>query len=117
MSLILRARPRGDLVERLQQRLQEHESGEAMQARSADHDESRPRNPEVEEAWRQYAVAYEARARLVETSSAVLVLDYRATEDARLRAIQEKNRECEDLLMAYLMLYDADQMAAYGTGN
>jgi hypothetical protein len=88
-----------------------------MQGRSAGHDESRPRNPEVEEAWRKYAAAFEARARLVETSSATLVLDYRAAEDARITAIQEKNRECEELLMVYLALYDADQTAAFGTGD
>ena len=87
-----------------------------MQERSAAPASPRPRNPDVEAAWSRYAAAFEARARLMDISSTILTLtqDFTAAELERLRALEEKHRECSDYLLEYYEVYDADQRKVFG---
>lgn len=90
-----------------------------MQERSEAPVSPRPRNPDVEAAWSRYAGAFEARARLLNTSGAVLTLtqDYNAVEVARLKALEENQIECNDRLLEYFAIYDADQREVFGHGQ
>jgi hypothetical protein len=95
-------------------RQKSHES-DAVTPERSEVQEPRPRNPEVDKAWRKYAAAFEERNRLLAMTSPTLAQNYAAAELARIRTLEDKNNECGDLLMDYFRVYDADQLAAFGT--
>lgn len=103
-------------VQKSPETCQGSERSAAMQERSAAPVDPRPRNPDVEAAWTRYAVAFEARARLMDISSTILTLaqNYNAVELERLRVLEEKHRECNDYLLEYYEIYDADQREIFG---
>ena len=69
----------------------------------------RPRNPEVEQAWKDYAQAYEAWQKIINPSTYSSMGGFASAEDARMIELQSKAREKDEALFAYFEVYDRDQ--------
>ena len=75
--------------------------------------EGRPRNPEVEKAWRIYAGAFEEWQRLLYASTASLASGYANAEDARMIALRSMSDAKDEALFEYFEIYDRDQREAF----
>ena len=71
--------------------------------------ENRPRNPDVERAWKDYAQAFEEWQRILNASHASLVNEFKNTDDARMIALRMKNDAKNEALFVYFEAFDRDQ--------
>jgi len=62
----------------------------------------------------RYAYAFEALARLINSSPPSLVVGYAEMEQTRMQTILDAYNTCQELLMEYYEVYDADQREAFG---
>jgi hypothetical protein len=74
----------------------------------------RPRNPEVEEAWQEYAVAFAHWANLSGMGLNTTVEGYSEAQNTRDAALISLKKRCDELLLRYFELFDKDQREAFG---
>jgi len=69
---------------------------------------ARERNPDVEQAWRAYANAFEGWRILGDSSCTV------EQNEARAAALQRLSKKRDEALFDYFEVYDLDQREAFG---
>jgi hypothetical protein len=86
---------------------------ESVESRNQPKAGARPRNPEVEEAWKVYAWAYEEWQRLLNASTCGSLANFADSEVARTGALKSKSDAKDEALFAYFRVYDEDQRRAF----
>jgi len=74
----------------------------------------RPRNPEVEKAWKDYASAFATWSALVSSAIHCDPDGFAAANHARDQALIDHKQRRDDALMHYFNLYDQDQREVFG---
>lgn len=83
--------------------------GAIRESRVSDGHIERPRNLEVEQAWKEYAQAYEEWQRIINSSTFSSMSGFANAEDERITALKDRARERDAALFEYYEAFDRDQ--------